>query len=47
VLHWLVLGIGAVGVTGRCCIVRSRVAATVDPGWSDRQGQLVEGGQDL
>jgi transposase-like protein len=30
----------------RCCIVRSRVAATVDPGWSDRQGQLVEGGQD-
>jgi hypothetical protein len=32
---------------GRCCIVRSRVAATVDPGWSDRQGQLVEGGQDL
>jgi hypothetical protein len=30
----------------RCCIVRSRVAATVDSGWSDRQGQLVEGGQD-
>src|ERR671917_2332289 len=31
---------------GRCCIVRSRVGETLDPGWSDCQGQRVEGGQD-
>ena len=30
----------------RCCIVRSRVGETLDPGWLDRQGQLVKGGQD-
>jgi hypothetical protein len=28
-----------------CCIRRSR-GEIVDPGWSDRQGQLVKGSQD-
>ena len=31
---------------GGCCVGRSRAGEIVNPGWSDCQGQLVEGSPD-
>jgi hypothetical protein len=35
------------GLIRDCCVVRSRACEIVDPGWSDRLDQLVEGSHHL